>query len=158
MIKKVLKKTNNNKTIKDFLEKYNVSSSYMSTSRKMVSRGVFIGLFIAFIPMPMQMLTVLLFTIIGRFNIPVALSLCWITNPLTMPFIYYIEYLTGSLFLGVDIINVELTISWFNLNIKNIIIPLYAGSIFYSISLSTMGYYTINYYWKRSVFKNRNLR
>ncbi|MEA3383815.1 MAG: DUF2062 domain-containing protein, partial [Campylobacterota bacterium] len=155
MFKKVIKQTNNNHKIKDFLRKYNISEEYMSSSRRMVSRGIFLGLFIAFIPMPLQMFAVLLFTFVGRFNLPIALALCWITNPITMPFIYYVEYITGSFILNMDLVEVELTVLWFNSNIKNIVIPLYTGSIFYSTLFSTMAYYTINYRWKSIVYKKR---
>lgn len=41
-----------------------------------------------------------------RFNLPIALALVWITNPITMPFFYYTFYITGYLsfkLLGFDI-------------------------------------------------------
>lgn len=118
----------------------------------MLSRGVFLGLFIAMIPMPAQMLAVLAFTFVGKFNFPVAIAMCWITNPFTMPFIYFIEYKTGALLLGIDPIHVELTIEWFETNLESILIPLYFGAFFYSILLSTMAYYGINLYWRGKLY------
>jgi len=118
----------------------------------MLSRGVFLGLFIAMIPMPAQMLAVLAFTFIGKFNFPVAIAMCWITNPFTMPFIYFIEYKTGALLLGQSSLEVELTLTWFENNLEQILIPLYFGALFYSVSLSFMAYYGINLYWRGKLF------
>lgn len=58
MIRRTLKKTSKSEKLKAFIEKYKIPREYLSTNRKMVSRAVLIGLFIAFIPMPMQMLAV----------------------------------------------------------------------------------------------------
>ncbi len=154
-IKELLQKINHNKEIIVYLKEYKISSEYLSTSKKMISRGIFIGFFIALTPMPMQMLAVLAFTLIGKFNVPIALSLCWLTNPITMPIVYYIEYLTGSFFLGIEPLSVDISIKWFNSHIKDILIPLYTGSLFYSILISTMGYQAIYYYWKIIALKKR---
>ena len=155
MIRKKLKNTHNNKTIQTFLTKYKVPKEFIATTRKMVSRGVSIGLFIAMIPMPFQMLAVLLAIPFLRFNVPVALVMCWVTNPFSMPFIYYIEYITGSYFLGIEVQNVEMTIQWFQSNLSNIIYPLYLGAIFYSIVISGFAYYLLIHLWKKSVHKDR---
>lgn len=131
-----------------YLKKVDISKRYLVVNKKMISRGVFIGLFIAMIPMPAQMLAVFAFTFIAKFNFPVAIAMCWVTNPLTMPFIYYLEYMTGQFLLGLDPIAVEITLEWFNTNFKNIMLPLYFGSLIYSILLSTIAYYGINLYWR----------
>ncbi|MEA3513241.1 MAG: DUF2062 domain-containing protein [Campylobacterota bacterium] len=156
MIRRQLKKTTKSKKLNAILEKYKVSAEYTSGSRKMISRGVFIGLFIAFIPMPLQMLLVVSLTFFGKFNVPIALAMVFVSNPLTMPFIYYMEYLTGSFILGVESISVEITLEWFTKNFDNIVIPLYVGSFFYSIVCSFLGYYLVNYFWKTSVHKERS--
>lgn len=155
MIRKQLKNTHNNKHIQTFLEKYKVPKEFIATTRKMVGRGVSLGLFIAMIPMPFQMLAVLAFIPLFRFNIPVALAMCWVTNPFTMPFIYYIEYITGSFFLGLETQNVRITLDWFENNLENIIFPLYLGAIFYSIVISWLAYYLLIHFWKQSVHKDR---
>jgi hypothetical protein len=151
MIRKKLKNTHNHENIKAFLEKYKVPKEYISITRRMISRGAFIGIFIAMIPIPFQMLVVLVLAPFFRFNLPIALIMCWVTNPLTMPFIYYIEYMTGSFFLGTEVENVKMTLEWFNNNFKNIILPLYLGALFYSIVFSSFIYYLITHLWKNSV-------
>jgi len=155
MIRKTLKKTSKHKKLRDFLKKYKIPPEYLSTSRKMISRGVLIGLFIAFIPMPMQMAAVLLFVPFIKFNVPIALAMCWLSNPVTMPPMYYMEYLTGSFLLGIKPQPVEMTLEWFSNNLDNIFIPLYFGTAMYSIFGSILGYLLVNYLWKISVRKEK---
>ena len=157
MIRKTLKKTSKHEKLKSFIKKYKIPHEYLSTNRRMVSRAVLIGIFIAFIPMPMQMLAVLAFMPFFRFNVPIALAMCWISNPFTMPPMYYIEYLTGSFFLGTEIAPVEMTIEWFSENIDNIFIPLYVGTFFYSIVCSLSAYWAVNHFWKGSVHRDKKL-
>ena len=155
MVRKILKKISKNKKIKQFIKKYRISPEYLSTSRRMVSKAVLLGLFIAFIPMPMQMAAVIALMPFFKFNVPIALAMCWMSNPFTMPAMYYMEYLTGSFFLGTKIEDVELTLEWFSSNIDNIFIPLYAGTLFYSIFGSLFAYFIVNYFWHSSVKKDR---
>ena len=157
MIRKTLKKTSSHKKLRDFIKKYKIPPEYLSTSRKMISRGVLIGLFIAFIPMPMQMAAVLLFVPFIRFNVPIALAMCWLSNPITMPPMYYMEYLTGSFLLGIKPEPVEMTLEWFKHNLDNIFIPLYFGTAMYSIFGSLAAYFLVNYLWKLSVNRDRKL-
>jgi uncharacterized protein (DUF2062 family) len=155
MLRRTLKKTTQHKKITDFLKKYNIPSEYFAANRKMISRGVLIGLFIAFIPMPMQMAAVVAFTPFVRFNVPIGIAMCWLSNPITMPPMYYMEYLTGSYFLGITPEPVELTLEWFKNNLSKIFIPLYVGTAFYSIFGSISGYFLVNLLWKISVKKER---
>ncbi len=157
MIRKTFKKVGKTKKITPILEKYKIPSEYLSVNRKMTSKAVFVGLFIAFIPMPMQMLAVVFMIPFIKFNVPIALLMCWITNPLTMPFIYYIEYQTGSFLLNIQIMPVEMTLEWFSSNLNNIFIPLYTGALVYSITISLLFYYLISHFWKTSVHKNKKL-
>ncbi|OQY38804.1 MAG: flagellar biosynthesis protein FlhF [Spirochaetaceae bacterium 4572_7] len=157
MIRKTLKKTSKSEKFKAFLKKYKVPEHYLSTNRRMVSRAVFLGLFIAFIPMPMQMLAVLAFMPIFRFNVPIALAMCWLSNPFTMPPMYYIEYLTGTYLLGIDVVDVEMTLEWFSKNIGDIFIPLYTGTLLFSVVGSSLAYWAVNHFWHGSVHRDRKL-
>ena len=157
MIRKTLKKTSRSEKLKSFIKKYKIPAQYLSTSRKMVSRAVFLGLFIAFIPMPMQMAAVLAFMPFFRFNVPIALAMCWLSNPFTMPPMYYLEYLTGTYLLGIDIVDVEMTLEWFSENLDDIFIPLYVGTFFFSAIGSSLAYWAVNHFWHGSVHRDRKL-
>jgi len=157
MIRKTLKKTSKNPKLDAFIKKYNIPSHYLSTNRKMVSKAVLVGLFIAFIPIPMQMLLVIAMVPFIKFNVPIALAMCWLSNPLTMPPMYYMEYVTGAYILGTEIENVEMSLEWFSNNLDNIFIPLYVGTLFYSVIGSLLAYWAVNYFWHESVHKDRKL-
>ena len=159
MIRKLFKKKSGKTKIDAFLEKYKLPKAYLSVNRRMITRGVGIGLFWAFIPMPMQMLAVMATTPILRFNVPIAISMVWLSNPFTMPPMYYIEYLTGNFILGQDgIANIALTMEWFSSNITDIFMPLYLGASFYSIFVAGGIYLLLNWLWIFSVKSEREER
>jgi len=146
------KKANSKGKLDTFLDKYKLPRAYFNINRKMITRGVFIGLFWAFIPMPMQMLAVIAVTPFVRFNVPVAIAMVWLSNPFTMPFMYYVEYLTGNLILGQEgIADMELSLEWFTNNIGAVFLPLYVGTAFYAIVVSSLVYLLLNWLWIRSV-------
>ncbi len=158
MIRKVFKKKSSNSgKIDKFLDKYNIPREYLSINRKSISKGAFVGLFWGFIPMPMQMAAVMLSTPFIKFNVPLAISTVWLSNPFTMPPMYYMEYLTGNFILGREgIDNVELTMDWFSENWDAIVLPLYTGTAFYSIVVSSLVYVLINRLWIASVKKEKS--
>ena len=157
MIRRNLKKISKSEKIKKFISKYKVPKEYLSTNRKMVSRAVFIGLFIAFIPMPMQMLLVIAMMPFFKFNVPIGLAMCWISNPFTMAPMYYMEYMTGSFLLGNETLDVEMTIEWFSSHLDDIFVSLYTGTLFYAVSVSSLGYWLVNHFWKSSVYRDKKL-
>lgn len=64
----------------------------------------------------------------------------WLSNPLTMPFMYYVEYTTGVYLLGMEHLVVEPSLEWFENNFSHIFIPLYVGTLFYMLTLSPLVY------------------
>jgi len=156
MIRKIFKKNRTNSKLDNFIDKYKIPREYLSVNRKSISKGVFIGLFWGFIPMPMQMLAVLATTPFFKFNIPIAISMVWLSNPITMPFMYYMEYQTGNFILGTEGLgDIELTLDWFSENWDNILRPLYLGTLPYSTVVSGLVYFIINKLWINSVKKEK---
>lgn len=155
MIRKTLKKTSKSERLQEFIKKSKVPPEFLSTNRKMISRGVLLGLLIAFIPMPMQMAAVLLFMPFFRFNVPIALAMCWLTNPFTMPPMYFAEYHLGAFLLGMETKSVELTLDWFSKNLDAIFVPLYFGAAIFSVVFGFLGYWAVNHFWKSSVEKEK---
>lgn len=160
MIRKVLKKTSSrSEKLDKFLDKYNLSREFFGVNRRSVTRGVWIGLFWGFIPMPMQMVAVVLSTFAFRFNVPIAIAMVWLSNPITMPPMYYMEYLTGNFLLGQEgLDDIELTMQWFTENFDQILLPLYVGTSFYSVIVSTLVYFLLNWLWIKSVHEEKRER
>ena len=106
--------------------------------------------------MPMQMLAVVAMTPFFKFNVPIAISMVWLSNPITMPFMYYMEYQTGNFILGSEgLENIELTLDWFGDNWDSIVVPLYIGTLPYSTLVSAIVYFIINRLWILSVQKEK---
>ena len=163
MIRKIFKKNSSNSKIKYLINKYKIPTEYLSINRKSISTGLLIGIFWAFIPMPMQMVAVLSLTPFIKFNVPIAISMVWLSNPITMPFMYYMEYQTGVYILGLESINdakfdFEFTIVWFKENWSNFLYPLYVGTIPYAVGVSSFVYFIINRLWIDSVKKEKSER
>jgi uncharacterized protein (DUF2062 family) len=159
MIRKVFKKRKTHSKLKDFITKYKIPKEYLAVNRKSIAKGVLIGLFWGFIPMPMQMLAVLAMTPFIKFNVPIAISMVWLSNPITMPLMYYMEYQTGNFLLGYEgLPDSEWTLDWFSDNWDKIVVPLYVGTIPYSLGVSTLIYFIIQFLWIDSVKKEKILR
>ena len=125
-----------------------------SLSRKKILGGVFIGVFVAFIPMPFQMVLVAFLAILFKVNFPITLPLVWITNPLTMPFIYYAEYEIGNFILNVQD-PIKFSLETMEENIGDIALSLYTGTAFLSITCSFAAVFILNLLWIKDVKKRR---
>lgn len=64
-----------------------------------VARGVAAGLFACVIPFP-QMILAALVGVLIRGNLPIALAITWVSNPVTFLPITYLTYFLGSLFVS----------------------------------------------------------
>lgn len=154
-MRKKIKKISNSDKIQQFLIKYNIPQVYLSANREMVSKSFLIGLFLALLPIPMQMLVVILLMKFVKFNVPVAIALCWVSNPITMPFIFYIEYIVGAYLLNIEIETMQISVEWFNNNFQDIFIPLYFGALVIASFASTSFYFLINFLWIYFVKKSK---
>jgi hypothetical protein len=65
-----------------------------------LSGGTAVGMFITLQLLPIQMPTATILSAIFRVNIPIAVALCWLSNPFTIPFIAWLEYAIGKWFLA----------------------------------------------------------
>lgn len=100
--------------------------------RRSVGGAVFIGLFCAFLPLPIgQMVVAALLAVFGRCNLPIAVALVWVTNPLTFGPLFYFAYKLGAWLLGVDAAGAgwELSWEWLWQRMRHIWWPLLLGSL-----------------------------
>jgi len=82
-------------------------------------------------------------------NIPISIGLVWITNPFTMPVIFYIEYYIGPIILNETIIYYNtFSIDWISNNIYTIAFSLYTGAIIIAITTSILISYSYVFYVK----------
>lgn len=76
-------------------------------NRHSLNKAVYIGVLSAFFPLPGQMLLALIGALIFRANVPMALGLTWITNPLTTLPVFYAGYYIGAKILDVPMISLR---------------------------------------------------
>lgn len=132
-------------------------------NRYSASMGFFVGLFMAFIPIPGQMFVAAALAIWLRCNLPLSVSLVWITNPLTMPAIFFFAYELGAFILGVDTqaIQFELSFSWLSATLGAIWEPFLLGCFLFSITFGALGYFVVDILWKAQVrrkWRDRKLK
>lgn len=99
--------------------------------RRSVAGAAFIGFFCAFLPIPFQMVVAAALAIGARCNLPMSVALVWITNPITIPPIFYFAYRLGAWLLDmeIEVKTIELSWSWLGDHIGTIGYPLVFGSL-----------------------------
>ena len=119
-------------------------------NRHSVARAMATGLFAAFIPAPMQMLIAAALAIPIRANLPISVGLVWLTNPFTMPPIFYCTYKMGAWLLGVPPMEMpdELTWEWISGELAIVWKPFLLGSVVTGALLGSLGYGVTMLYWR----------
>jgi uncharacterized protein (DUF2062 family) len=118
------------------------------------AKGAFaIGLFFAFWPVPFQMLLAAAVAIMFRVNLPLSIALVWITNPFTMPPIFYGAYKVGELILGPTGHEFAFEVSWeWIANSLSTIGPTFLfGCLVCGIVFGAASYFLIDWLWIKSV-------
>lgn len=81
-------------------------------NRHSAASAAFIGLFVAFIPLPLQMPIAALLSVMFRSNLAIAVTLVWVTNPLTIAPMFYLAYEVGAVVLGSPTSSFEFDLTW----------------------------------------------
>jgi uncharacterized protein (DUF2062 family) len=129
-------------------------------NRYSVSLAVAVGVFCAFIPLPGQTLIALLLCYALGANLPIGVLLIWISNPITIPPMFYLTYQLGTRILDTEAIQftVQMDWQWFKNLGNDILLPLFVGSFICGTILAIISYFIIFYLWRWKVVKNWRLR
>jgi len=119
-------------------------------NRRSASGAFAVGLFVAFIPIPLQMLLAAALAIVARVNLPVSVALVWITNPITLPPVFYFCYRLGAWILNEPgpSPNVELSLEWLQSELSSIWQPFLLGTLLAGITSAVLGYCTVRGLWR----------
>jgi uncharacterized protein (DUF2062 family) len=119
-------------------------------NRHSASSAFFVGLFVAFIPLPSQMILACLLSVWFSCNLPLAVVLCWVTNPITMGPIFWFAYKLGALVLGeaTQIEQFEISWEWLSTGLITIWQPLLLGSFLCGFFSASLGYFVIQGLWR----------
>jgi len=135
----------------NFLGDHLNSPNLWHLNRKSVSLAVAIGLFVAFIPTPGQMAIAAAVAIWLKANLPISVALVWLSNPLTMPPLFYAAYRLGLCALQMPAPAADFTFSLetFMSGLGSIWQPFLLGCFIIGSVLSLMGYLGIQFAWRR---------
>jgi len=123
--------------------------AYWTVHRTNVTRAVALGLFVAFIPLPIHLITVTVLALWLQVNIPVALATVFVSNPLTMVPQYYLCYWVGSRILGTRIheFAFEMSWAWIQTGLLPIWKPFLLGCLVSGVVAALLGYAILGSLW-----------
>jgi uncharacterized protein (DUF2062 family) len=126
------------------------ASNLWHINRYSASMAFFIGLFVAFMPIPGQMILAALLAVFFGCNLPLSVGLVWITNPVTMPAIFFISYKVGAMIVDVPLkdIEFELSIYWLSHSMQSIWKPFLLGCLICGLFFGSLGYFLISMLWR----------
>ena len=135
-----------------------LNANLWALNRRAVAKAFMVGLFSAWVPVPFQMVLGAAGAILFNANLPLSVALVWITNPLTMPILYYFSYRVGLLALNLppSDFNFELSYEWLSSGLMYIWQPFLLGCFICGVISAAAGYVTINSLWRYSVLKHRS--
>ena len=127
-------------------------------NRRSASGAFAVGLFVMYLPPLGQMVLAAAAAIVLRVNLPISVALVWLTNPLTIPPMYYFAYWLGSRILGqpVEIFDVEFWLEWRNW--LDVIMPLTVGGLVCGTLCALGGYLAVQGIWRWNLARQIRLR
>jgi uncharacterized protein len=95
-----------------------------------------------------------------RVNFAISVSLVWITNPLTIPPLFYTAYKVGAWILQSPAYKgpVQYTWEWASSQVDTFLIPFLLGCLICATVLSLAGYFTVRFLWLLSVLRHQRQR
>ena len=122
-------------------------------NRRSAAGAFGVGLFVMYMPPVGQMFVAAAAAIALRVNLPISVALVWITNPLTMPPMYYFAYLVGSQIVGSPSsgFSMEFWMDWHNW--VAVLAPLGVGMLVCATVCSTAGYFGVQALWRWNLMR-----
>jgi len=119
-------------------------------NRRSVSGAAFVGIFMAFVPVPFQMLLAAGAAIALRVNLPLSVILVWITNPITAAPLSYFAYTVGTWILGAKTQNIrfDLSVQWLMEGLEGIWGPFLLGCFVTGAFFALLGYFGTRLLWR----------
>jgi hypothetical protein len=122
-------------------------------NRRSVSGAFSVGLLMAFVPVPFQMVLAAIGAIVARVNLPISVALVWVTNPFTMPPIFYFAYKVGTWILQTPVEKIEFVLSteWLLHELHEIWQPFLLGCFVCGVTFAVLGNAAIRLFWRLHV-------
>ena len=124
-------------------------------TRRSAAGGTAVGLFCAFIPLPVQTITSAALATIFRVNLPLAVICSLVSNPITIPPLLMLAYETGAATLNtstsqvvIEKISFDFSLNWFTETLAQIWEPLLLGCFILGTISAITGYVLIRLLWR----------
>ena len=129
-------------------------------NRRSASGAIALGLFVAWIPLPVQMLLAGILALLSRVNLPLSVLFVWVSNPLTMGPMYWFAWRLGALLLDQPRVAVrfEPTFAWLTAELGNLWLPLGLGCLILGLASAAIGYAVSRLFWRYHVIRTLLLR
>ncbi len=128
-------------------------------NRRSVSGGIAIGVFAAWIPLPVQMLTAGVLALWLRSNLPLSVIVTWISNPLTMGPMFWSGYRLGVRLLGErPRTGFEPSMQWLMKEFYRIWEPLLIGCLLLGAVSAALAYAATRVIWRWHIHHQRQKR
>lgn len=125
-------------------------------NRRSASGAFAVGLFMAFVPLPSQMIMSAGLAIMFGVNLPLSVALVWVSNPITMPVLFYFAYKIGAAILGTPTHAFHFELSWQFImeQMHTIGPPFLLGCMICAVVSALIGYFGIKGLWRYSVVRS----
>lgn len=125
-------------------------------SRRTVANAFMVGLFCALLPIPFQMVLAAFGAWALRCNLALSVGLVWITNPLTMPVVFYATYRVGAWMLDTPtrVMPDQVSTAWFASQLEDILPALALGSLVSAIVIAILGNLLVRLLWRYQVVRS----
>jgi uncharacterized protein (DUF2062 family) len=129
-------------------------------NRRSVSRAFAIGLWAMYTPpLPWQQVIAAVLAVYFNANLPIAVALVWITNPLTWAPMYYFAYKVGAVVMGLPAFDFDQFSELFTIEkALELGTPFLLGCFILMNIGGVLGYFGIQHLWRRSVLHQLELR
>ncbi|MBK6510028.1 MAG: DUF2062 domain-containing protein [Haliea sp.] len=123
------------------------ASNLWHLNRYSASMAMFVGLFVAFIPIPGQTLLAAALAVLMRCNV-------------TMPPIFYMAYQLGALIIDVPVKEVVLEVGfhWLTNSLANVWKPFLLGCLLCGLFFGSLGYFVMSLLWRWNVVRQWRAR
>jgi len=127
-------------------------------NRRSVSLAFAVGLFFAWIPTPTQMAMAAAGALYFGANLPISVALVWVTNPITMPPLFYFAYRVGIWALEKPHFDGDFSVETVFSSMADIGGPFLFGCLLVGLSCSLLGYLLVRLYWRYHIVSQWAIR
>ena len=137
-----------------WLNKYLTDPELWKWNKKTIAKAFAIGLFCAFLPLPVHMLLAGILAVTFSANILLSLLVVWVNNPITILPIIYFTYKLGASIIGIEVDpEFEFSFGYLMDNFWSATIALWTGGLISSTVASLVGYFSIISIYKYRAYK-----